>query len=110
MIHLSYHDVPHWCIFPTEEWEDGYKVQFYQGPGFAFGDFAADVSLIIDSGKQSIRARMEMKKNGSLDGSRSTADGLTWNESERESPWFGSVDESNHLGVAESEGSMQPLV
>jgi hypothetical protein len=75
---MLFFSISHWCVFPAEEWEDGYKEQFYQGPGFAFRDFTSDVSLIIDSGKQSIRARREMKKNGSLDGSRSTADGLSF--------------------------------
>ena len=22
----------HWCVFPAEEWEDGYKIRFYEGP------------------------------------------------------------------------------
>ena len=107
---MLFFSIAHWCVFPAEEWEDGYRVQFYQGPGFAFRDFASDVSLIIDSGKQSIRARREMKKNGSLDGSRSTTDGLSFSGNGRESPSFGSVDESSHLALEESEGSMQPLV
>lgn len=51
-----------------------------------------------------------MRKNGSLDGSRSTTDGLSFSGNGRESPSFGSVDESNHLALEESEGSMQPLV
>lgn len=51
----------HWCVFPAEEWEDGYKMKFYQGPGFGFKDFASDVNLIIDSGKRSMQARREKK-------------------------------------------------
>jgi len=51
----------HWCVFPAEEWEDGYKMKFYQGPGFGFKDFASDVNLIIDSGKRSMQARRGKK-------------------------------------------------
>ncbi|KAL7465099.1 hypothetical protein ACHAXS_005429 [Conticribra weissflogii] len=49
--------IAHFCVFPAEEWEEGYKVRFYEGPGFGFRDFAEDVSMIIDSGKRSLRAR-----------------------------------------------------
>lgn len=65
---MLFFSVAHWCVFPPEEWEEGYKVKFYEGPGFGFGDFKDDVSLIIDSGKRSMKARRE-KKNETNDGS-----------------------------------------
>ncbi|KAL7505525.1 hypothetical protein ACHAXN_002996 [Cyclotella atomus] len=106
---MLFFSIAHWCVFPAEEWQDGYKVQYYEGPGFGFKDFASDVSLIIDDGKKSIRARRERKKsNGSgldeKDGSVSTS-GLSLNG--RESPSFGSVDETPDL---DSNSSTQPFV
>ena len=60
---MLFFSVAHWCVFPAEEWEEGYKLRFYEGPGFGFRDFASDVNLVIDSGKRSIQARRE-KKDG----------------------------------------------
>ncbi|KAL3780022.1 hypothetical protein HJC23_011818 [Cyclotella cryptica] len=90
---MLFFSIAHWCVFPAEEWEDGYKVQFYQGPGFGFKDFASDVSLIIDNGKKSIRARRETKRNGSGDDNGSTSTDLS---NGKESPSFGSMDGSSH--------------
>lgn len=93
-------------------------MQYYEGPGFGFKDFASDVSLIIDDGKKSLRARREMKKgNGKSswdekdNGSVSTS-GLSLNGG-RDSPSFGSVDETprQHDADVDANGStMQPLV
>lgn len=60
---MLFFSAAHWCVFPAEEWEDGYKVKFYEGPGFGFKDFASDVNLIIDSGKRSMQARRD-ERNG----------------------------------------------
>lgn len=86
---MLFFSVAHWCVFPAEEWEDGYKVRFSEGPGFGFKDFASDVNLIIDSGKKSMQARRREKKerNGLSDNSSSVVDDL----SERSS--FESIDE-----------------
>lgn len=93
-------------------------MQYYEGPGFGFKDFASDVSLIIDDGKKSLRARREMKKgNGKSswdekdNGSVSTS-GLSLNGG-RDSPSFGSVDETPRQYDADSDANgstMQPLV
>lgn len=48
--------IAHWCVFPTEEWKDGYIVQFYEKPGFGFGDFASEVSMVVNSSHLSRRA------------------------------------------------------
>ncbi|KAL7536523.1 hypothetical protein ACHAXR_007213 [Thalassiosira sp. AJA248-18] len=58
---MLFFSAAHWCVFPAEEWEDGYKVKFFEGPGFGFKDFKDDVNLIIDSGKRSMQARREKK-------------------------------------------------
>ena len=33
---MLFFSVSHWCVFPAEEWEDGYKAQVLSSPGFAF--------------------------------------------------------------------------
>ena len=60
---MLFFSVAHWCVFPAEEWEDGYKARFYEGPGFGFKDFGDDVAVIIDSGKRSMQARREQQNN-----------------------------------------------
>ena len=53
----------HFCVFPAEEWEDGYKAEYYKHTaGFGFKDFASDVNMIIDSGKRSMQARRDKKE------------------------------------------------
>jgi hypothetical protein len=104
---MLFFSIAHWCVFPAEEWEEGYKVQFYQSPGFGFKDFASDVSLIIDNGKKSIRARREMKQNGSADDNGSISTGLS---NERESPSFGSMDDSSHKMEPELNDTAQGLL
>jgi hypothetical protein len=76
----------HWCVFPAEEWEDGYKIRFYEGPGFGFKDFASDLNLIIDSGKKSMQARRE--KNADV------GDGSAM-ERMNETTTFGSMGETS---------------
>lgn len=69
--------IAHFCVFPAEEWEDGYKMKFYDGPGFGFKDFAQDVNLIISSGKQSILAKREKKSDESDRGTMNSLFGST---------------------------------
>jgi len=83
----------HWCVFPAEEWCPSYKARFYEGPGFAFNDFASDVGFVINSGKRSMQARRD-KKNEEQ-GDRSTLDGT--NNSTTASS-FGSMDEIDNNG------------
>jgi hypothetical protein len=75
--------IAHFCVFPAEEWEEGYKMKFYDGPGFGFKDFAQDVNLIINSGKQSIMARREKKSEISDRGATNSL--------------FGSIDETPRM-------------
>ena len=75
--------IAHFCVFPAEEWEEGYKMKFYDGPGFGFKDFAQDVNLIINSGKQSIMARREKKSEISDRGATNSL--------------FGSIDETRRM-------------
>ena len=77
---MLFFSAAHWCVFPAEEWEEGYQVKHGGGPTFAFDDFASDVNMIIDSGKRSRNARRERKNE--LDGGK-------------RSPSFGTMDNRN---------------
>jgi hypothetical protein len=107
---MLFFSIAHWCVFPPEEWEEGYKIQYYERPGFGFKDFASDVSLMIDDGKKSIRARRERKNNDlSMDDSGSiSTSGLSLNG--RESPSFGSVDDRRFGIESEVDETTKPLV
>lgn len=41
--------IAHFYCFPTEEWEDGYKIKHSHGFGdtVALGDFVSDIKLIL---------------------------------------------------------------
>ena len=49
--------IAHFYCFPTEEWEDGYRVKHSDtstfGDSIALGDFLADLKLILKTGKKS---------------------------------------------------------
>jgi hypothetical protein len=77
---MLFFSAAHMCVFPAEEWEEGYQVKHGGGPTFAFDDFASDVNMIIDSGKRSRIARKERKN--ALDDAK-------------QSPSFGAMDERN---------------
>mmetsp|Transcript_34767 Transcript_34767/g.52091 ORF Transcript_34767/g.52091 Transcript_34767/m.52091 type:complete len:465 (-) Transcript_34767:1284-2678(-) len=77
---MLFFSAAHMCVFPAEEWEEGYQVKHGGGPTFAFNDFASDVNMIIDSGKRSRIARKERKN--ALDDAK-------------QSPSFGTMDERN---------------
>mmetsp|Transcript_50522 Transcript_50522/g.75486 ORF Transcript_50522/g.75486 Transcript_50522/m.75486 type:complete len:231 (+) Transcript_50522:607-1299(+) len=51
--------IAHWCTFPPEEWEEDFRPRVYAKPGFAFKDFAEDVSVVFHSR----RANRERRRN-----------------------------------------------
>ncbi len=88
----------HFCVFPAEEWEDGYKMKYYEGPGFGFKDFASDVNLIIDSGKRSMQARKEKKADvGDSSATMEDSNGTTL---------FGSMGETGENGSESRENEL----
>ena len=91
-VEMLFFSVAHFCVFPAEEWEEGYVQKFYEGPGFGFRDFASDVNLIIDSGKRSMQARRERKKY---------QDSATEDSSDGMAPPFDSTDEAGVRQLAE---------
>lgn len=80
---MLFFSVAHFCVFPAEEWEEGYKAKFFEGPGFGFRDFADDVAHVIDSGKRSMQARKDKKKDDKTE------------DSSREVNSFGSMDDAD---------------
>lgn len=49
--------IAHWCVFPPEEYEEGYRRRKLPKPGIGFSDFVADVGLIVESSKKAKRSR-----------------------------------------------------
>jgi hypothetical protein len=49
--------IAHWCVFPNDEWKQGYTRQNFPKPGIGFSDFVSDVSLIVESSKQAKLSR-----------------------------------------------------
>lgn len=56
-LEMLFFSIAHWCIFPAEEWAEGYSRQELPKPGIGFGDFVSDVSMIVQSSKQAKRSR-----------------------------------------------------
>lgn len=56
-LEMLFFSIAHWCVFPTEEWEEGYAPREYAKPGLGFKDFVSDMSLIVESSKASRRSK-----------------------------------------------------
>lgn len=69
---MLFFSAAHWCVFPAEEWEEGYKARFYEGPGFGFKDFASDIQTIYHSSKRANQARRD-KRSDLLEESNSSS-------------------------------------
>ncbi|KAL7459733.1 hypothetical protein ACHAWC_011941 [Mediolabrus comicus] len=64
---MLFFSAAHFCVFPSDEWEEGYQVKHGGGmPTMGFDDFASDVNMLIDSGKRSINARRERQSAATL--------------------------------------------
>lgn len=47
-LEMLFFSLAHFCVFPTDEWEDGYRPRQMHVPGMAFKEFADDVTLVLD--------------------------------------------------------------
>mmetsp|Transcript_7953 Transcript_7953/g.11503 ORF Transcript_7953/g.11503 Transcript_7953/m.11503 type:complete len:459 (-) Transcript_7953:53-1429(-) len=56
-LEMLFFSIAHWCVFPPEEYEEGYRRRNLPKPGIGFSDFVADVGLIVESSKQAKRSR-----------------------------------------------------
>ena len=48
-LEMLFFSIAHWCVFPAEEWEPGYRRKEFAAPGLGLKDFANDVSFIMAS-------------------------------------------------------------
>jgi hypothetical protein len=69
--------IAHFYCFPTEEWEDGYRVKHSDNSNFgdsiALGDFLADLKLILKTGKKSKRLTKQLPTSSSSPSSLSAS-------------------------------------
>ena len=56
-LEMLFFSIAHVCVFPTDEWEEGYAPREYAKPGIGLKDFVSDMSLIVESSKASRRAK-----------------------------------------------------
>jgi hypothetical protein len=53
---MLFFSLAHFCVFPADEWEEGYLPKQMEKPGMAFQDFAKDVNLVFDHTTRGVRA------------------------------------------------------
>lgn len=56
-LEMLFFSIAHWCVFPYDEWKEGYTRQVVPKPGIGFSDFVSDMSIIVESSKQAKRRR-----------------------------------------------------
>lgn len=56
-LEMLFFSIAHWCVFPQDEWKEGYTRQELPKPGIGFSDFVSDMSIIVESSKQAKRYR-----------------------------------------------------
>ena len=50
-LEMLFFSIAHWCVFPAEEWEPGYRPKQYAKPGIGLKDFASDMRYIMSSSR-----------------------------------------------------------
>jgi hypothetical protein len=56
-LEMLFFSLAHFCVFPTDEWEEGYRPKEMEKPGIAIHDFVKDVGLVLDHTARGISAR-----------------------------------------------------
>lgn len=51
-LEMLFFAIAHWCVFPPEEWEENYRPKEYAKPGLGLKDFAADMSIVVQSSRR----------------------------------------------------------
>jgi hypothetical protein len=51
-LEMLFFSIAHWCVFPSEEWQEGFVRKELPNPGIGFSDFVSDMSIIVESSKQ----------------------------------------------------------
>jgi hypothetical protein len=55
-VEMLFFSLAHFCVFPTDEWEEGYRPKDMEAPGMAFKDFFKEVIVVLDHTSQGIHA------------------------------------------------------
>jgi len=63
-LEMLFFSIAHWCVFPADEWEPGYRRKEFAAPGLGLKDFARDVRFIMES-----RRRRRLGSQDDLEGS-----------------------------------------
>jgi hypothetical protein len=58
-LEMLFFSIAHWCVFPAEEWEPGYRPKTYSKPGIGLSDFVSDVGYIMSSRSESAARRKQ---------------------------------------------------
>ena len=66
-LEMLFFSIAHVCVFPTDEWEEGYAPRQYAKPGFGLKDFVSDMSLIVESSRASRRSKNSQVASGDDD-------------------------------------------
>lgn len=61
-LEMLFFSLAHFCVFPTDEWEEGYRPKQLHKPGMALEDFVRDVGLVFDHTTKGVRASKESTK------------------------------------------------
>lgn len=56
-VEMLFFSIAHWCVFTTDEWEEGYAPREYAKPGIGLKDFVSDMKLIAKTSKASRRSK-----------------------------------------------------
>jgi hypothetical protein len=59
-VEMLFFSIAHWCVFPAEEWDEGYRPKSYAKPGIGLQDFVSDMSYIVSSSRRRRRHGHEL--------------------------------------------------
>jgi hypothetical protein len=58
-LEMLFFSIAHWCVFPVDEWQPGYRPQEYAKPGIGFKDFVQDMSYIMSTRSNARKFRQQ---------------------------------------------------
>ena len=65
-LEMLFFAIAHWCVFPADEWDEGYRPKQYAKPGIGLGDFVSDMSYIVSSSRQRRAAQRDESSSSDL--------------------------------------------
>ena len=86
-LEMLFFAICHWCVFPAEEWEAGYRPKNYAKPGIGLQDFVSDMSYIVSTRRRRNMAMQSSSDIGDPLGSEDASDDMSSsNRSDEENP------------------------